>query len=389
VSAPPRKYHRRVPTERERIAALRDLEEAERVRQLGGIVVHDLNNALFALSGRLQLMKRRAADPVAAKQVEELLEAARLFESQLARLHQACRREESNEGPSVARAAVLRGLREALALAGDTDVTVDGAPFDGSGTEPRLALPQDLSFDGDASQIATALRQLLAMHRARAAGAISVRTACEGSDDELRVTVRIEDDAGPWTAPLEAPSLLRESFDLATLPLAAAHRAVRDFGGKVALEQTSIGLRSTLSFEARRGLPLADEAPACDHHAAAAPSARKVLIADDDAAVRAILVAALESIGDDVDTLDDPSAIDGRADLGEFDVAILDAGGGGLEALRRLRARGVEVPVLLASGDLVRFDGCRFTRVTMKPFALDALDRELTALAALRPIDRR
>ncbi|MFZ9881477.1 MAG: hypothetical protein ACO3QC_08765, partial [Phycisphaerales bacterium] len=81
--------------------------------------------------------------------------------------------------------------------------------------------------------------------------------------------------------------------------------------------------------------------------------------------------------------------IDGRADLGEFDVAILDAGGGGLEALRRLRARGIEVPVLLASGDLVRFDGCPFTRTAMKPFALETLDRELTALAALRPNDRR
>ena len=42
--------------------ALRDREEAARVRQLGGILVHDLNNVLFALLGRVQLLERRAGE---------------------------------------------------------------------------------------------------------------------------------------------------------------------------------------------------------------------------------------------------------------------------------------------------------------------------------------
>lgn len=363
--------------DRTRLGQLRDLEEAERIRQLGGIVVHDLNNALFALSGRLQLMKRRAADPAAAKQVEELLDAVRLFESQLARLHDACRREESDAGPTALAPALGAALRDGLSSLPSGASRVDGAV----GGIP--ALPQDLSFEGDAAQLATALRQLVSLHRARGAATVDATTSVSESADGTRVAIAIDDACGAWNGPLDAPSLLRESFDLRTLPLAAAHRAVRDFGGKVALERTATGLRSTVSFEARRGIRLAGDAQACDHAGSAAPDARRVLIADDDPAVRAILVAVLESVGDDVDTFDDPGALDGRADLGSFDVVILDAGGGGVEALRRLRARGVETPVLLASGDYVPFDGCRFTRTAMKPFALDALDRELAALAAL------
>ena len=114
---------------------------------------------------------------------------------------------------------------------------------------------------------------------------------------------------------------------------------------------------------------------------------RCVLIADDDPAVRAVLVAALESIGDDVDTTDVPGSIGQRVDLEHFDVIVLDAGGGGLEALRTLRAAGLQVPVLLASGHLLDHVASEFgptTRTILKPFGLDILDRELTILSRLR-----
>ena len=46
--------------------------------------------------------------------------------------------------------------------------------------------------------------------------------------------------------------------------------------------------------------------------------------------------------------------------------------------------RGVEVPVLVASGDRVERPGDPFTRCAMKPIPLETLDRELASLAALR-----
>ena len=94
-------------------------------------------------------------------------------------------------------------------------------------------------------------------------------------------------------------------------------------------------------------------------------------------------------MGDEVDTIARPSALLEHPQLDLFDVVILDAGGGGLEALRRLRAQGSAVPVLVASGDpldeKVIANGHAATRVLMKPIALDELDRTLTALTAIRP----
>ena len=76
------------------VHALRDLEESERSRQLGGLLVHDLNNVLFALLGRVQLLQRRAKDPEVTKAAAEILETARAIESQVKVLYAACRRDE-------------------------------------------------------------------------------------------------------------------------------------------------------------------------------------------------------------------------------------------------------------------------------------------------------
>ena len=52
--------------------------------------------------------------------------------------------------------------------------------------------------------------------------------------------------------------------------------------------------------------------------------------------------------------------------------------------LRWQRARGVEVPVLVASGEIVERPGDALTRCALKPIPLDTLDRELASLARLR-----
>lgn len=364
--------------------ALRDREESERLRQLGGLLVHDLNNVLFALLGRVQLLERKAADPATAKSAREILETVRLLEAQIVRLHTACRRDEPAAERSNARAAIARALSEAAAL-----LPASSPPLDARAM--AAALPADLSFEGDPEQVATAVRQLLSIHRARAGGPIasSVRLV---DDEPLRVEVAFEDDGGRPSATPAMPSLLADGFSLDGLPLATAYRATRDFGGKVRCEPTARGLRTTLSFAVDRGMTIAQfdargeerEPETCGHEDECVPPARRVLIADDDPAVRAVLVAALEAVGDEVDTLADPGACDAHPELAGFDVVILDAGGGGLEALARLRRRGVEVPVLVASGDHVERPGDPFTRCAMKPIPLDTLDRELASLAALR-----
>ncbi len=476
--------------------AQRDAEESARLRQLGALVVHDLNNALFALVGRAQLLRRSIHDPVVGKSADELLNTVRSLERQLSILHKACRvdqaRQAQHDHNCNARAALRETLREVLATL-PPSIHID-PPFSAENAFFQ-AIPHDAFFEGDGAQLTTALVQMLSLHRQRAPRSIVLAARVEGTHDEPRLSITITDDAGPAQHALVAPSLLGDSFDLAALAIATANRAIRDFGGRASIardnevlgknvpvhnvpgtngEQTNVpvhnvpgtnaertnvpvhnvpgtngeranvpvhnvpgtngeptnvpvhnvpgtdapernrsvarGLCSTISFEIRREPTLLSPAESgdadggsvdasvdiareftvlnntaanCDHPDAYVPVPRRVLVVDDDVTVRAVLAAVLDAVNDDVETMDDPSALDRRTDLHEFDVVILDAGGGGLEALSRLRGRGIDIPVLLASGGEIHLKPDARTRTAMKPIALDVLDGELTLLAAM------
>lgn len=361
--------------------ALRDREESERLRQLGGILVHDLNNVLFALLGRVQLLERRSTDPATVKAAREILETTRLLEAQIVCLHGACKRDDALGEHANARAAVRAAFDDSVSALPPSVAPTTLA-------EMLAAIPGDASFEGDAAQVAVAVRQLLSVHRARANGPIEI-TARVIDGDPARIEITFADHGGKPSAVPAKPSLLGGDFALSGLPIAAAYRATRDFGGSIECDATADGLRTRFSFDIRRGIAIArfDAAGAehaCEHEEECVPPARRVLIADDDPAVRAVLVAALEAVGDEVDTIADPGACDAHAELDQFDVVVLDAGGGGLEALARLRKRGVEVPVLVASGDLVERPNDPLTRCALKPIPLDTLDRDLASLARLR-----
>jgi len=363
------------------------------------VVVHDLNNAIFAVLGRVQLLRRRVSEPAIAKQADEILESVRLLESLAASLHSACQRDEAPFGELCARNAVEMALREALA----DDAAHGEGDAHGRIADALVAIPAGAAFEGSAAEFAGAVRQLVRLHRRRTDRPLRVSAEFAGNGASPRVVLSISDDGGEWPHPCTPPSILRGSCDLETLPLAAAQRALRDIGGKASIETIPGGLRSLIE------LPVAldgtdascDGAAGCRSDAAERREAacerscesprrpRHILVADDDPAVRAILVAALESIGDEVDTVSAPSTFTDHPQLDLFDVVILDAGGGGLEALRRLRAKGSALPVLVASGDMLDEkavgDGHAATQVMLKPIPLDRLDRTLTALAAKRP----
>jgi two-component system response regulator MprA len=114
----------------------------------------------------------------------------------------------------------------------------------------------------------------------------------------------------------------------------------------------------------------------------------RVLVVDDDAAVRDSLARTLRFEGHEVDT-----ARDGREALaivraGEPDAMILDVSMpemDGLEACRRLRADGVLVPVLMVTardsvGDRVAGLDAGADDYLVKPFALQELQARLRAL---------
>ena len=356
------------------VHAARDALERQRVHYFGAVISHDLNNALFALVGRLQIVRRKITDPLLAQTLDQVLETAHHIEAQISTLYAACPRDPSAESTSVARKSIAAAIHAAAATLPMTLANIEAAINE---------IPADAMFSIDERAVASAIAQLLSMHRERNAKMVAVACACVGTIDAPRIGLSFTDHAGAWTHDLRAPSLLHGYFDLATLSLGTAHRAVRDDGGIVELTRTDDGVRSGVSFAIRRGIVLQQESDAESDRESDRVAPRRVLIADDDVAVRAVLVAALEAVGDDVDTTDDPSSIARRTDLLTFDAIVLDAGGGGIEALLEIRARGSVVPVLIASGDIIEGNFGEPTRILMKPFHLHELDRQLATLAAL------
>lgn len=114
----------------------------------------------------------------------------------------------------------------------------------------------------------------------------------------------------------------------------------------------------------------------------------RILIAEDDQVLADGLVRALRAAGYAVDQVASGSEADTALLTHEFDLLILDIGLpklSGLEVLRRLRARGVHLPVLvLTAADSVeqRVQGLDLGAddYMAKPFALQELEARVRAL---------
>lgn len=114
----------------------------------------------------------------------------------------------------------------------------------------------------------------------------------------------------------------------------------------------------------------------------------RILVAEDDQVLADALTRALKQAGYTVDQLANGSEVDAALNTHEFDLLILDLGLpklGGLEILRRLRARGSHLPVLiLTAADSVeqRVQGLDLGAddFMAKPFALQELEARVRAL---------
>src|SRR5919112_2344818 len=114
----------------------------------------------------------------------------------------------------------------------------------------------------------------------------------------------------------------------------------------------------------------------------------RVLVVDDDAAVRDSLARTLRFEGHQVDTAEDGQAAIDAVRANEPDAMILDVSMptvDGLETCRKLRADGVLLPILMVTardsvGDRVAGLDAGADDYLVKPFALQELQARLRAL---------
>ncbi len=114
----------------------------------------------------------------------------------------------------------------------------------------------------------------------------------------------------------------------------------------------------------------------------------RILLAEDDAILADGLMRCLRQSGYAVDRAKTGTEADATVVAGAYDLVILDLGLpklNGLEVLRRLRARGSKVPVLILTAfdgvsDRVRGLGLGADDYLAKPFALTELEARVRAL---------
>lgn len=370
-----------------------DMVRIGKLESLGllvGGIAHDFNNILTAVLGNISIVQARAEPDSAAQERLAMAEKAALRARDLVRQLLTFSR-----GGAPARKAVSIAdlVRRSAGLA-----------LGGSNVRSEYLLPGDLwPAKADEEQFLQALTHVLMNANESMPGGGGVRIEAENVlvDDALglpvdsgryvRVSVR---DNGPGIA----PEHLRRIFDpyfttkrnARGLGLAITDSIVRRHGGHVSVESApASGTAFHLYFPASQAPA---EAPPPDRVAPARGQRRRVLVMDDEEAVRDALGRMLIHLDCDVaDAADGATAVEifraARESGQPFDAVIMDltipGGIGGKEAVRKVLEIDPNARVVVSSGysdDPVMSDFRThgFCAVLPKPYRIDELENVLS-----------
>jgi PAS domain S-box-containing protein len=372
---------RRAEVEKQALEAqLHQAQKMEAIGQLAGGVAHDFNNLLTVILGSVDQLERLVArDAEVAQALRAIQRAAEqatgVTRSLLTFSHKLpMQRQPTNVVEVVRHAAQLleRLLSASIRLA----VAVECA-------DPAWVC-------ADATQLQQVILNL----------AINARDAMPGGGD-LRIRLRDTPpgatpagveiavcDTGPGIPPELRDRIFEPFFTTKErgrgtgLGLAIVHSVVQDHGGRI--ELTSSAAAGT-TFRVR--LPKT-EAPDVENGQRLLPLqpfglGRPVVIVEDNELAREMMAAKLESLGFVVSQFGSGEAVAARMDelLTRVALIVMDVdlpGCSGLDLLRRLRAAGVQTPVVLATGSVEvdqRATADPRTVVLRKPFSMSALAR--------------
>jgi signal transduction histidine kinase/ActR/RegA family two-component response regulator len=323
-------------------AKLAQAQRMEALGQLAGGIAHDFNNVLQAVIGGLNLIERRAGDKEAVKQLARMADdAAQRGASITGRLLTFARRGALRAEP-VSPMLVLESLREILAHTLGVGITT------------RIVAEQDLPLlQADKAQLETVLVNLAVNARDAMpdGGTLLLTAAAEAVTDKTH-------PAGLAPATLDRvsePFFTTKPLGQGTgLGLAMARGFARQSGGGFTIESAlHRGTTVTLWFpEAGAVEEASDIVPSNAAVSGAAPA--HLLIVDDDAMVREVLVGQMEEQGFCVSQASDGLEALAQIDNGAaVDLLISDfamPGMNGLRLIQEARRRQPDLPALLLTG---------------------------------------
>ena len=379
----------------ERTAALQQAQKMEAIGQLTGGVAHDFNNLLMAVSGSLELLRKRVpAEEGVLKLIDNASEAARRGSSLTKRMLAFARRQEL-QSERVAVGSLVEGMRELLTRSLGPMVAIE------------TRIPTDLALvDIDPNQLEAALLNLV----------VNARDAMSG-DGQITITGRAERVGADNPALAAGDYVCLAIADTgAGMDEATLKRATEPFfTTKGVGEGTGLGLSMVLGFAEQSGgtlrlssrpgkgttaeiwLRAAGEAgapkPAPEPVAPEAlppmPKRLRILAVDDDALVLMNTVAMLEELGHAVTAAYSArEALDAMRSQ-KFDLVVTDHAMPqmtGAQLAGEIRDSQPAMPILLATGyaDIPPGPGQALPRLS-KPFSLGDLAAAVSRATAWRP----
>ena len=381
-------------------AALATVEESqqriiqnERLRALGemaGGVAHDFNNVLAVVVGRAQLLQRQVT-PDLRRHLEIIEQVAQDGAQTVRRIQEFARMRRTRPWQHVDVTEIVREVVEATRPRWSDQAQARGVTY-----AMQLNLVPVPPVTGDPAELRETFMNLLfnALDAMPQGGAVTFSTAM----DHDRVVCSVEDTG---TGMLEEvrrrcfePFFTTKAEQGTGLGLSIAYGIVTRHGGEIeAWSRPGEGSRFTVR------LPVGGEVPARVPDAPPPwPSRRaRILVVEDEAAVRDVLVDVLAGQGHDVVACEDGRSALTHMDGPAFDLAMVDLsmpGLSGWEVAKALRAAQPQVPIALVTGwgDQIDFAEARTRGIDYlmaKPFNVDDMTRLVAGVLAHESSENR
>jgi signal transduction histidine kinase len=329
------------------------LQQSEKLQALGtlaGGIAHDFNNLLTAVNGNLELAASRAEDPRLIRYIDSAAEAARRGSSLTKRLLSFSRQGEMTVETADPNETVL-GMRELMLRTTElNDVVFDLSPD----VWPAHADPEQLEL----AILNLAINARDAMPNG---GTVTIATRnatmAEG-DPDLRAgdyaTIALTDEGEGMTPEVAArvfePFFTTKERGRGTgLGLPMVNAMAVNAGGRVTLE-TEVDRGTTVTIWLPRS---AAEPAGRDLPQAEACRPLRILLAEDDADVRAVSEDYLHALGHQVASVPDGAAALLRFDSEPFDLVMTDfamPGMSGAEIAEAIAETRPGTPILIVTG---------------------------------------
>lgn len=400
--------HRQHNEQRALDKRLSEHERSESLSLMAGRIAHDLNNFLTAISGNATLARLEIEDDRRKSAVRHLaaIETAARSAEQLSRslldytgkqkltLQRVALHEQLQTSIVLAQASLEGGSK--ISLACDDELWIEGDPTQVDQVIVNLVRNADQSYADDADRDRNFVEVKADLFRSPTALSCHRPRSGLPPDDWARIRVR---DGGRGI-PHEHLDRIFEPFYTDRhqgkgLGLASVLGIVEAHGGGLRIDsEPGRGTEITVLLPGSSGLAAQTAEARTDGHEPRTEA--RLLVADDQDAVREVVARMAERLGFEVVTArDGEEALALTRHLDFYAGAVVDVAmprRDGYSVLEELRRRSRDFPVVLISGystELAhdRYDADPRLRFLQKPFSADALAEALRGLgvSALRP----